>query len=133
MPEGPRHEARERALSLLYEAEVKGLEPSKVLEALPATPDPFTSELVEGVGTHLRRIDSLIAAAAVGWEVDRMALVDRTVLRLATYELLERDDVPVAVAIDEAVELAKQYSTENSGAFVNGVLSQLAREVRPAP
>lgn len=133
MPEGPRHEARERALSLLYEAEVKDLEPPKVLETLPATPDPFTTELVEGVGAHMRRIDSLIAGAAVGWELERMPVVDRTVLRMATYELLEHAEVPVAVVIDEAVELAKQYSTENSGAFVNGVLSQLARQIRPAP
>lgn len=130
MPEGPRHEARERAMSLLYEAEVKSVEPTKVLESLRASPDPFASELVAGVGRHLARIDSLIASASVGWEVERMPVVDRTVLRIGTYELLEHPEIPVAVVIDEAVELAKQYSTESSGAFVNGVLSHLATEVR---
>ena len=70
--------------------------------------------------------------ASVGWEIDRMPVVDRTILRLATWELLSRPDVPVAVVIDEAVELAKQYSTEQSGGFVNGVLGTIATEVRPA-
>ena len=74
------------------------------------------------------RIDELVSSAAVGWELDRMPVVDRTILRLATWELLARPDVPVAVVIDEAVELAKQYSTEQSGGFVNGVLA-----ARPSP
>jgi len=104
-----------------------------VLETLPASPDPFTSELVKGVSTHLARIDSLVGEASVGWEIERMPVVDRTVLRIATYELLEHAETPVAVVIDEAVELAKQYSTEGSGAFVNGVLSQLAIRLRGAP
>ncbi|MGA2037122.1 MAG: transcription antitermination factor NusB [Acidimicrobiales bacterium] len=129
--EGPRHEAREQALALLYEAELKSLEPARVLEAVPAAPDPFALELVEGVAGHRVQIDSLVADAAVSWEIERMPVVDRTILRLATYELLEQPAIPVAVVIDEAVELAKQYSTDASGAFVNGVLSHIARQVHP--
>jgi transcription antitermination protein NusB len=128
--EGPRHEARERALALLYEAEMKRLGTEEVLAALSVVPDPFTVALVEGVGTHEERIDALMAAAAKGWEVERMPVLDRSILRLATYELIAEPEVPVAVVIDEAVELAKQYSTEFSGGFVNGVLSTIARQVR---
>ena len=128
--EGPRHEARERALALLYEAEMKRLATAQVLEALSVAPDPFTVGLVEGVAAHEQRIDALMAAAAKGWDVERMPVLDRSILRLATYELIAEPDVPVAVVIDEAVELAKQYSTEFSGGFVNGVLSTIARQVR---
>jgi N utilization substance protein B len=128
--EGPRHEARERALSLLYESEMKRLGAAEILEALSVTPDPFTVALVEGVAAHGERIDALMAGAAQGWEVERMPVLDRSILRLATYELIAEADVPVAVVIDEAVELAKQYSTEFSGGFVNGVLSTIARQVR---
>jgi N utilization substance protein B len=127
--EGPRHEAREQALALLYEAELKSVDPARLLEALPAAPDPFAHELVEGVAMYRERIDSLIADAAFSWDIERMPVVDRTVLRLATYELLEQPETPVAVVIDEAVELVKQYSTEESGGFVNGVLSNVARQV----
>jgi len=128
--EGPRHTARERALSLLYEAEMKRVGVTEVLASLPATPDPFAVELLEGVVKDGERIDALIATAAVGWELDRMPVLDRSILRLATYELVSEPSRPVAVVIDEAVELAKQYSTEDSGRFVNGVLSTIAREVR---
>jgi transcription antitermination protein NusB len=129
--EGPRHEARERALALLYEAEMKRLTTTQVLAALSVAPDPFTVALVEGAAAHDERIDALMAAAAKGWDVERMPVLDRNILRLATYELIAEPEVPVAVVIDEAVELAKQYSTEFSGGFVNGVLSTIARQVRP--
>jgi N utilization substance protein B len=129
--EGPRHEARERALALLYEAEMKQLATGEVLQALSVAPDPFTVALVEGAARHEERIDALMAGAAKGWEVERMPVLDRSILRLATYELIAEPEVPVAVVIDEAVELAKQYSTEFSGGFVNGVLSTIARQVRP--
>jgi transcription antitermination protein NusB len=125
-----RHQARERALSLLYEAEMKRTGPGEVLAGLAAAPDELAVELVEGVAGHLARIDGLLGSAAVGWEVDRMPVVDRTILRLATFELLKRVETPVAVVIDEAVELAKEYSTEQSSAFVNGVLVTIARQVR---
>jgi N utilization substance protein B len=129
--EGPRHEAREHAIALLYEAEMKQTSLPAVLAGLSVSPDPFTVALLEGVDADSARIDELMAGAAVGWEVSRMPVIDRTILRLATWELMDRPDVPVAVVIDEAVELAKQYSTEQSGGFVNGVLSTIAAQVRP--
>lgn len=127
-----RRQSRERALSLLYEAEAKGLTPAALLEELPAPPDPFAAALVRGVGEHLERLDDLIAGRAIGWSLDRMPAVDRNVCRMAAYELAECPDVPVAVAISEAVELAKRFSTEESGRFVNGLLAAVSAEVRPA-
>ena len=94
-----------------------------VLAGLSVSPDPFTVALLEGVDADSARIDELVSS---------MPVVDRTILRLATWELMMRPDVPVAVVIDEAVELAKQYSTEQSGGFVNGVLSTIAAQVRPS-
>lgn len=133
MPEeGPRHEAREHAVALLYEAEMKQATLPEVLAGLSVSPDPFTVAALEGVDADSAGIDDLLASAAVGWEVSRMPVLDRTILRLATWELMDRPDVPVAVVIDEAVELAKQYSTDQSGGFVNGVLSTIAAQVRPS-
>jgi len=129
--EGPRHEAREHALALLYEAEMKQSSLPDVMAALAVTPDPYTAALVAAVADDASRIDALVSSAAVGWQLERMPVVDRTILRLATAELLAGPDVPTAVVIDEAVELAKQYSTEQSGKFVNGVLSTIAGQVRP--
>jgi N utilization substance protein B len=126
-----RREARERALSLLYEAESKQLEPSELLDELPVAPEPFVVEIVSGVETERARIDDLIAGHAIGWTIDRMPVVDRALLRMATYELLARPDVPTGVVISEAVELATQYSTEESGRFVNGMLATIAGIVRP--
>jgi N utilization substance protein B len=125
-----RREARERALSLLYEAESKDAAPAEILADLPVAPDAFTGALVAGVGERGPEIDSLITRHAIGWALDRMPAVDRAVLRLATYELLGRPDVPTAVILSEAVELAGSYSTDESGRFVNGVLSAIATEVR---
>jgi N utilization substance protein B len=127
---GPRHQARERALSLLYEVEIKQLPTAEVLGALPAAPDPYAVTLVQGVQANAARIDALLSEAAVGWELDRMPAVDRAVLRLAVYELLEQPEVPVAVVLDEAVALAGEYSTDDSGRFVNGVLATVAARVR---
>jgi N utilization substance protein B len=127
-----RREARERALSLLYEAETKDLPPAALLAELPVPPDPFASKLVVGVGERSREIDRLIAEHAIGWALDRMPAIDRAVLRIAVYELLALADVPTAVVLSEAVELASSYSTEESGRFVNGVLASVAAEVRPA-
>ena len=132
MSTGPRREARERALSLLYEAEAKDLSGAAVLADLPLEAEPFVADLVRGVGEHLVRIDELVDKFAIGWDVDRMPSIDRSVLRLAIYELLERPEIPVGAVISEAVELAKRYSTDDSGRFVNGVLSSVAAEVRPS-
>ena len=130
---GSRREARERALSLLYEADAKACPPDAVLADLPVPPDPFAGDLVAGVGAHLEEIDERIRRFARGWTLERMPVVDRTVLRMAIYELLHRPDVPTAAVISEAVELAKRYSTDDSGRFVNGMLSAIAEEVRPDP
>lgn len=125
-----RHQARERALTLLYEAELKGVAPTLVVEGLPVPADRYTVTLVETVEQRGAEIDGLIGRAAIGWELGRMAVVDRNVLRLALAELLGSPDVPTAVVLDEAVELAASYSTDDSGRFVNGVLATLAAEVR---
>ncbi len=129
--EDRRTEARERALALLYEADAKGTSAEEVLAALPVPPDPLARLLVVGVAEHESRIDALLAAHARGWTIARMPVTDRTLLRLAIFELIERPDVPTAVVLDEAVELAKRYGgTDDSGRFVNGVLAAVARAVR---
>lgn len=125
-----RHEARERALHLLYEAEVKGLEPAVVVAGLVAPADPYTEELVRGVGAQLAEIDGRLEAASRGWTVARMPALDRAALRVACFELAAQPDVPTAVVIDEAVRLVKEYSTEDSGRFVNGVLAAVAGRLR---
>lgn len=128
---GSRREARERALALLYEADAKGASPGDVLAALPLEAEPFTAELVSGVDEHAGPIDDLLRSYARGWALERMPAIDRAVLRLATFELLERPDVPTGAVISEAVELATHYSTDESGRFVNGMLAAIAADVRP--
>ena len=130
MSEGTRHQARERALGLLYEAQMKGETPADVVRELPVAPDPFVLELLDAVAGRREEADALVEEASIGWPPERMAVVDRLVLRLGVAELLERPETPTAVVIDEAVELAKTYSTEDSGRFVNGVLSTVAKKVR---
>lgn len=128
---GSRREARERALALLYEAEQKGRTPAEILAELPVAPDPFTVELVEGVGAHGDEIDELLVQYARDWKLERMPALDRAVLRLGAFELAHLPEVPTATVITEAIELAKRYSTEESGRFVNGMLSAIATAVRP--
>ena len=124
-----RSKARKRAVDVLFEATLRGTDPVETLaqrlaQADPPVPD-YAVALVEGVVAHRARIDELIASHAVGWTLDRMPPGDLTILQVATYELLWRDDVPDPVVIDEAVELAKNLSTDESPAFVNGLLSRL--------
>ena len=127
---GTRREARERALALLYEAEQKGLSPlADVIDSLPLAPEAFAADLVVGVSDHVDELDELIGRYSVGWTVVRMPAIDRALLRMCTYELAHTD-VPVGACISEAVELAKRYSTDDSHAFVNGLLSRLAAELR---
>jgi transcription antitermination protein NusB len=130
MDPAPRHQARERALTLLYEAELKGAPPSEVVDELLMAPDAYTGQLVRTVESRATEIDGLIDAAAIDWDIQRMAVVDRNVLRLAVAELLECPEVPTAVVLNEAVELASAYSTDDSGRFVNGVLATLADQIR---
>ena len=130
--EDPRSDARERALSLLYEAESKDRPPHEVLASLPVRPAAGVQELVEGVEAHQPELDALIVEHARNWSLERMPAIDRNVLRIALFELIGRPDVPVPVVIDEAVELAKRFSTDDSGRFVNGMLSAIAPKLRPA-
>jgi len=129
-----RSKARKRALDVLFEADLRGTPPLETLDDWVRRSDPpvqaYAREIVEGVAGNMPRLDEAIVASAREWSIDRMPSVDRTILRLATYELLCRDDVPVAVVIDEAVELAKSLSTDESPAFVNGVLARV-KQLRP--
>jgi N utilization substance protein B len=127
----PRHQQRERALSILYEAELKGQGPLEVVDALPVPPDPYVRTLVAHAVATREEADRRLAGASVGWPLERMAVIDRIVLRLAVAELLDPDGPPVAVVIDEAVELVKEYSTDESGRFVNGILATISAEVKP--
>jgi N utilization substance protein B len=129
--EDVRSNARERALHILYEAEAKSIAAAAVLEAQILAVDEMTVAIVSGVAERAAAIDELISEHATGWTLARMPSIDRNVLRIGSYELLGRPDVPVAVIINEAVELAKTFSTDESGRFVNGVLSAIAAVVRP--
>ena len=115
---------------LLYESHTKAITPHDVLTAQVVAPDDLTRELVEGVADHRERLDRAIAAHAKGWTLARMPIIDLTIMRIAGFELLGKPDVPVAVVIDEAVELAKRFSTDDSGRFVNGVLAALVKDLR---
>ncbi|MFA5775016.1 MAG: transcription antitermination factor NusB [Ilumatobacteraceae bacterium] len=126
-----RSNARERALHLLYEAEVKGVPASEILAAQILDVDDATILIVEGIGNHAKAVDELIAEFSTGWTLARMASLDRNILRIGTFELKERSEVPTAVIINEAVNIAKTFSTDESGKFVNGVLSAIATVVRP--
>ena len=131
----PRHADRRRALDALYQADVMGVRPTAVLEqwreAIGEDVAPFTGELVRGVEEYREDLDILIGETAHDWTVDRMAAVDRAILRLATYELLYREDIPPLVTINEAIDIANKFSTKNSGPFVNGILDNI--RLRSAP
>jgi N utilization substance protein B len=126
---GARHKARKRALDILFEADQRGEPIDSVLADRAARGDaaanPYTQTLVAGFVDHRDEIDALIEEHAVDWSLDRMPAVDRALLRLATFELRWGDEVSPAVAIDEAVELAKELSTDESPGFVNGVLGRI--------
>jgi N utilization substance protein B len=117
-------------MGLLYECEAKSSTPAEVLDALPVPAEPFTVELLVGVGDHQAEIDDTIRRYAQGWTLERMPAIDRAVLRIGVFELEHRPDVPTGAVISEAVELAKRFSTDDSGRFVNGMLSAVAADVR---
>ena len=127
-----RSKARKRALDLIFAAEARGRAPREFLAEQVAGGDTptndYTVTLVEGVADRQGRIDELISTYAEGWSLDRMPAVDRNVLRLAVFEVLWSDEVPDAVAISEAVNLVRELSTDESPAFVNGVLGHIARD-----
>lgn len=127
-----RRDSRERALSLCYESELRSMSADDVLAELAVAPEPYAVELFLGVERNKDELDVVIAEHAKRWSVSRMPVIDRSLLRLATFELLYQREVPAAVVLDEAVTLAKRFSTEDSGRFVNGVLASVAAETRPA-
>jgi len=115
----------------MYEAETKSLTPAEVIDALPLPPEPFAGELLIGVGDHADEIDATIRAYAKGWTLERMPALDRALLRIGVYELTYTPEVPTGAVISEAVELAKTFSTDDSGKFINGMLSAVAGDLRP--
>lgn len=139
MAQQKRTKARERALQALYQIDVASTDLDEALSRFWRSFEPVEREvremaeaLVRGVAEHRREIDDAIEAVSTNWRLDRMAKVDRNVLRLAVHELAHRPDVPVKVAINEAIELGKKYGSESSGAFVNGVLDKIASGLPPA-
>lgn len=127
MPALRRRGSRRIALEVLYEHEVSGLAVEGILERYASdAASPFAAELVSGVLERRAAVDEVISRYAEDWTIDRMPVVDRSLLRLGIFELLYLPDVPPAVTINEAVELAKKYSTEDSSRFVNGMLSRVA-------
>jgi N utilization substance protein B len=131
-----RTKARKRALDILFQSDVRGDEIATILaaEAKRAANEParetswlYAREIVDGVIDNKSEIDELITTFAKDWSLARMPAVDRALLRIGAWEILYNDEVPTAVAIDEAVELAKEFSTDDSGAFVHGVLARIAR------
>ncbi|KAX56766.1 N utilization substance protein NusB [Mycobacterium tuberculosis M1324] len=129
-----RHQARKRAVDLLFEAEVRGISAAEVVDTraalAEAKPDiarlhPYTATVARGVSEHAAHIDDLITAHLRGWTLDRLPAVDRAILRVSVWELLHAADVPEPVVVDEAVQLAKELSTDDSPGFVNGVLGQV--------
>jgi N utilization substance protein B len=125
-----RSKARKRALDLLYASEMRNRSTDEALDQqTDAGPvNDYTVELVRGVTEHRERLDEVISSYAQGWTLDRMPAVDRNVLRMATFEVLYVDDVPNAVAVSEALNLVRDLSTDESPAFVNGVLGNIVRD-----
>ncbi len=129
-----RHQARKRAVDLIFEAEARGMTAAEAADARNALShtqadisplNPYTVTVTRGVTEHAAHVDDLISSHLQGWTLDRLPAVDRAILRVAVWELLHAEDVPEPVAVDEAVELAKELSTDESPGFVNGVLGQV--------
>lgn len=127
-----RSKARKRALDHLYACEMRGDDPVATLEAAleagDAPNNPYTEVLIRGVGEHRARIDELLEQYAEGWTLARMPAVDRNVLRIGAFEVLFSDEIPDGVAVSEAMALVRELSTDESPAFVNGVLGALQRD-----
>lgn len=140
---GKRRTAREFALQILYRLDMgqenlvhRILRTEKILEEFWETNltsddvKEYTDLLVKGTKENQKEIDRIIADSAENWAIDRMASVDRNILRFSTYEILKRNEIPSSVIINEAIEIAKKYGTEESGSFINGILDRVAKEVR---
>lgn len=125
-----RRAARERALGLAYEGEMRSLSAVALLAEQPVEPDEYACRIVLGADEHREEIDAIIRKFSEHWSLERMPAVDRALLRLGVFELAYVPDTPTGAIITEAVELAKQYSTKDSGRFVNGLLARIAEDVR---
>jgi N utilization substance protein B len=129
-----RSKARKQALDILYESDIRGADAASILELRDIPEDgpdarpirEFTRELIAGVATHKRKIDELITTYAQGWDMDRMAAVDRNILRLGIYEIVWSDELADGIAIDEAINLAKDLSTDDSATFIHGLLGKIS-------
>ena len=125
-----RSKARKRALDFLYEADIKkvlALELFQTRGATELSQEPYVLTLITGISDHINKIDELIITYAQGWDMDRMPPIDRNILRIAIYEILWTDDIDLQVACDEAVELAKSLSTDESSGYINGVLGRIIK------
>ncbi len=136
---GSRRRAREQALQILYQVDAGAGDLEEVLRVFwdePPADDEgvlFTGRLARGVTAHRDELDERIEAHSINWKLHRMPAVDRNILRLAVYEILHCEDIPTMVSINEAIELGKQFSTGESGAFINGILDKISRQEDPAP
>jgi len=134
---GHRRKGRELALQILYQMEMKGSDPKGVIDLFwkevetPPDIQGFASSLVEGTYRNRNEIDEIVERHSTHWRMARMAVVDRNILRLGVYELLFLHDVPKSVTLNEAIEIAKKYGTVDSSAFINGILDNIAKQVRP--
>ena len=144
---GNRRKAREASLQLLYEWDLSHKDPEQVIREFEAHPDRifeqfgespqaleeikhFTVQISQGVIHNVREIDQLIETHATHWKITRMSVVDRNILRMAVFELMYCADIPASVTMNEAIEIAKRYGTDESGAFVNGILDHVAKELK---
>jgi N utilization substance protein B len=131
---GSRRTARELALQILYQKEMSDIPLEPVLadfwkdKASPQDIRNFAETLVRGIVERMDEIDSTISKCADNWDISRMAVIDRNIIRIAAYEICYMEDIPPPVSINEAIEIAKKYGTEESGCFVNGILDKIARE-----
>lgn len=125
-----RRKARKRAIDLLYEAEIKGIQASSLLEIRPPeelSEGAYSAHLIKGVESHRLKIDELITAYAEGWDLDRLPAVDRNILRVAIFEILAEPELADNIAIDEAISIAEEISTTESAKYINGVLGRISR------
>jgi N utilization substance protein B len=134
---GTRRKARELAVQLLFQQDLARIDPEEAMslfwEHYPVNMEirEFCTQLVLGTLDRLTIIDELLSAASENWSLTRMSVVDRNILRLATYELLDRPDIPPSVSLNEAIDIAKKYSTPDAAVFINGVLDRVKRMVYP--
>jgi transcription antitermination factor NusB len=128
---GTRRRSRELAIKVLFHLEFSGNDPELTFDLIcdnfggAKEVKSFSKELVQGIYAHIKEIDELLSKASQHWRLERIAKVDRSILRIALYELLFRDDIPPKVSINEAVDLGKKYGSEESGAFINGILDKI--------